>query len=214
MRHPAMLTLTVPNVLDANGLPLAVERLVKGFERLRRRAVWPKGVRGFWSLEVTWSAAKGYHPHLHVILEFPWVDLAGLAREWTALTGAKHQPDLQRAEAPGQRAGLLKEAIKYVLKPGCFDSQALRVVLALLHGRRAFNGFGGLRMAGLEDPDKPLVCPKCHAPFCWPWRRVAGRWMAVNDDWHLVRMSAAEVRLLKIGPYWPDVFDGWKPRGP
>ncbi len=210
-KRPAMLTFTVPNVQTAQALLTAVSLLVKGFERLRRRACWPDCVPGLWALEIVWSAEKGYHPHLHCIIDAPWLDLAAISTAWTELTGAKHQPDLKRALGD-LRVGLLSEGIKYVMK--CWElrgdgadvhdasgTEPLRAVIAILAGRRAVNLFGGLKLP--EKPKKKayeLSCPGCGAPF--NPRRYG--W-----EWELCYVSAEEFMAMATGPLWANVYQGF-----
>jgi len=197
-RHPALVTFTVPNVMTAEELPGALKKLVKGFERLRRRSVWKK-CRGFWSLEITWSVMKGFHPHLHCVVDLPWIDLRGLARDWKDLTGGLHEPDVKRPRSPSERAGLAAEGVKYVTKSWELEDAPLRAILAVIGGRRMFNAFGGLK-AAVEEDSEPLVCPKCGDVYL---HRKYG------TEWEMWGAGAAEVRALLEGPRWPDVYRGW-----
>ncbi|HXJ72962.1 MAG TPA: protein rep [Candidatus Dormibacteraeota bacterium] len=173
-RMPAILTFTVPNVKTAEELPGAVENLTKNFERLRRHRIWPKAARGLWSLEITWSEAKGFHPHLHVLADFPWVsdyERELLAAAWSELTGARHQVDIKRARTPEQREGLAHEGIKYVMKAWELDPAALRAILAVIGRRKMLNAFGGLRAGAKRDSE--ALCPGCSAPLRWAFKNFA-----------------------------------------
>ncbi len=164
-RHPALLTLTVPNVDDLDDLPEALETLTKGFERLRRHKRWPKGAKGIWSLEVTWSEHKGFHPHIHAVVDLPWVDFGWLAEAWEKLTGAKAHPDVKRPQNEEQRANLPFEALKYVSKAWELPKDVLRGLLALVGKRKMINSFGGLRAKKEDKLGSSACCPGCQVPL-------------------------------------------------
>lgn len=199
-KMPALVTFTVPNVQTSAELPAALELLVKGFEKLRRRSVWPKRARGFWSLEITWSAEKGFHPHIHCVADLPWLKLRDLATTWTALTGAKHQPDVKRAGTPELKEGLVREGTKYTTKEWELEDEPLRAILAVTAGRRMFNPFGGLRAVQDERGKSGARCPGCEKVFD-------------HDDygreWEACSIDADEVRAVWTGPLWADLHRGW-----
>ena len=64
-----MLTLTIPNV-NGHELPRAIDRLMKGIDRLFKRTKVKKAVKGYFrALEVTRNDKDAsYHPHYHFIL--------------------------------------------------------------------------------------------------------------------------------------------------
>lgn len=200
-RSPALLTFTVPNVMTPEELPAAIENLTKNFERLRRHRIWSKSIRGLWSLEITWSEAKGFHPHLHVLADFPWVsdyERELLVIAWSELTGAKHHVDIKRAKTPEERAGLAREGIKYVMKAWELDPAALRAILAVIGRRKLLNSFGGLRAGEKHSSD--ALCPGCKAPLAWAFQNFAR-----------FNQSAAEAALdsLRMAGEGYRVFTDW-----
>lgn len=214
-RLPTLLTLTVQNVFTAAELPEALDRLVGGFLALRRRKVWPKKAPGIWALEIVWTEEKGYHPHLHVIVDLPRIDdLQELARVWTDLTGAKHQPDVKRAWSPEKKAGLLREGVKYITKawevqPGKLDAsgeEPIRAILAVLAGRRAVQPFGDLVVEEIDrDGSSDLECPRCHQQYHRKdWKSC----------WEMWDVDKAEMLAMKFGPLWADFYDGWARAAP
>ena len=172
---PAMLTFTVPNAKDAAELCERLETLTKGFERLRRQKCWPKTARGVWSLEITWSAEKGYHPHLHVIADFPWLEhLDYIVQAWQELTGAKHHVDITRPRTQAEREQLPHEGMKYITKAWELDDDALRTILAVMGRRRMFNPFGGLRAAKEDqgETEAGACCPGCGSDLKWCYQNM------------------------------------------
>ena len=198
-RHPALVTLTVPNARTPEELEAALGLLLGGFRELRRRKAWPKKARGLWSLEVTWSAERGFHPHLHVVCDLPWADFEELSAEWQRLTGARHRPDVKRAISARQRAGLLREGIKYVAKAWELPEEALLVVASALAGRRMVQPFGGVR-AHDEEPGG-VVCPCCEVPYD---PRL------FDQDWLRTWVNAEDLQRIATGPRWADWRrEGW-----
>jgi hypothetical protein len=201
-RCPALLTFTVPNVMTAEELPGSLENLTKNFERLRRHDIWPEGVKGLWSLEITWSKEKGFHPHLHVIADFPWVsdwERELLAAAWSELTGAKHHVDIKRARTPEEREGLAREGIKYVTKAWELEPDALRAILAVMGRRKMLNSFGGLRAGAKECSD--AECPGCGAPLAWAFRNFAKLSLTAEE-------ATADIHRMRSEGY--RCFEDWK----
>lgn len=71
MNSPLFVTLTMPNVTDARA---GIHEIRKAFGRWKRQK-WFKELDvkgGIASLEIT-NRGKGWHPHLHVLLDCPWL---------------------------------------------------------------------------------------------------------------------------------------------
>lgn len=202
-KRPALFSLTIRNVMEARELPAALETLTKGFEKLRRSKAWPK-CPGFWVLEITWSAAKGYHPHIHALIDFPWLedwdrDMGRITHAWRARTGALVHPDLKRPHPRDQEKveGLYREALKYVTKQWELDDSVLRAILAVIGHRRMCNGFGGFKCAEEED-ESGARCPKCHDPLSAAW-----------DNFTRVTMPEKELEEFKASEEYKRVYTGW-----
>lgn len=100
MARAVFWTFTVPNVA-AGELDRGVDWLLEAFRRLRRRAVFAGGpcrgsadcrghrpaAGGVYALEVTWSPERGdWHPHLHALVDMPFVTWAEMRAAWRAVT--------------------------------------------------------------------------------------------------------------------------------
>lgn len=203
-KRPALFGLTIRNVTEAGELPGALETLTKGFEKLRRSRAWPK-CPGFWALEITWSTAKGYHPHIHALIDFPWLedwvrDMGRITSAWRARTGALVHPDLKR---PGRDKaaveGLYQEALKYVTKQWELDDSVLRAILAVIGHRRLCNGFGGFECAE-EDEESGACCPKCHDPLAFAWKNFTRVTMPEKE------LAAFKADLQEYGRVYTDWF--------
>ncbi len=164
-RMPALLTLTVPNVMTIEELPAALETLKKGFEKLRRHKLWPKGAKGVSSLELTWNVDTGYHPHIHAVCDLPWLNFEWMNQAWEKLTGAKHRPDVKRPQTQAAREGLPYEAVKYITKAWELPPDVLRNILAITGKRKLLTAFGGLRAKKEDKLASGACCPGCQVPL-------------------------------------------------
>jgi len=190
----SMLTFTIKNVMTLAELPEALETLMKGWERIRRRKVWNKEARGVWSLEITWSKTNGFHPHLHVVGHIPWIDLDELHVVWGKLTGAKARPHIERARSTPDKLALIKESMKYVCKSWELDPEPKRGVLAILKKRNAVHPFGGLKR--VPDPERE----KCHCPRCGVKFKY--------NEWE--REEHDSLKALRRHPLWADIYWEWE----
>jgi hypothetical protein len=198
--HPALLTLTVPNVMTLEELCVSLETLTKGFEKLRRHKMWPKGARGVWSLEVTWNPDTGYHPHIHAVCDLPYLDFRWLSKAWSDLTGAKHCPDVKRPKNDEQKARLAREGIKYVSKAWELPPDVLRGLLAILGKRKLLNSFGGLRAKKEDKLASGACCPGCQVPL---------RQCGMNMERHVLLHEEADRIATWLKTEGHGVFTDW-----
>lgn len=73
MQWPLFVTLTRPNVkvIDLD----VIRDMRRAFRRLRQRAAWARNVRGgVASLEIT-NTGRGWHPHIHAVIDCRWLAL-------------------------------------------------------------------------------------------------------------------------------------------
>jgi len=167
--NPAHLVLTVPNARTPVELAEGVALIWGAFSKARRWTCWAKGsngkrARGVAALEITWSEAAGYHPHLHVLFDGRFRDLKKFQRKWMKAVGGKHWPHIER-RPKDERSAMLHEVLKYVLKPekSAHPESVEAAILGVIDHKRTFRSFGGLR-AVLEDDQEerePLCCPRC-----------------------------------------------------
>lgn len=84
---PRMATLTVRN-RPVGQLGAMVDELERCFDELRKTQAWRSAVDGAVAVvEVTASAEKGWHAHLHVLWDGALIDHESLTREWRRITG-------------------------------------------------------------------------------------------------------------------------------
>ena len=100
MRSPRFLTLTVPSGPD---LKERLDFLRKAFQRLRRSKVWKRYVRGGVAvLEITGGRRRGWHPHVHVIVDGKFIPKPELVVAWQKATGCRCS---RAARRRGKRTG-------------------------------------------------------------------------------------------------------------
>jgi hypothetical protein len=115
----------------------------KCFSRLRRRKFADNWEGGFYSLEIT-NEGKGWHVHLHALVNARWIDAPTLAREWADIVGQDfaivHVEDAREET-------YLKEVAKYCVKgsqlAGWSHVEVADFVMSL-EGVRTFGVFGSL----------------------------------------------------------------------
>ena len=139
--QPKHVVLTVRNVPDLT--KGHVIELKKWFSRLRQRKFCANWKGGFYSVECT-NEGKGWHLHLHILVDARWVDASNLARQWADVTnGAGYIVKVKdcRGEA------YLKEVTKYACKGSdlaAWRPDEIVSFVAAFRGTRTFGVFGSL----------------------------------------------------------------------
>lgn len=117
------------------------------FRELRRRRAWKTHVTGYLvTMEVTHSVA-GWHAHLHVLADGSYWPFEELKMEWKSVTKAEGSVDIRRA-------GSVKEALKYVIKPKNLmgmDKAVMTELIETLKGVRTLSTGGSLRGLVTEE---------------------------------------------------------------
>ena len=214
-KRPVLVTLTVPNCHEEN-LMLHLFVLRRAFQSLRRSKCW-KASKGLYAIEVKWSRAKGYHPHIHAIFDWSWTDYEDLAARWRAAceklfrkagrpwVKVLHQPDIKWIRSKSLYVAL-REVVKYACGAkrgegaaefGKYPPDVQFAIAACMSGSRMVQPCGGLRR--LEKPEFALRCPRCGAEF-GPW----------DSGFQFEAMSFEEAWAVRWS-CWPDYeSEGWK----
>lgn len=171
---------------------------------------------GVVALEIAASHAGRWHPHLHGILEAPWIDWLEMSMTWRALTcttpGCHHGDDDDRCTGAWSvfvrkaDAESVHEVLKYTVKPqGILDqddpARYAELLWATRH-QRLVNGFGSFR--GVRDrlegeADSETIVLHGFDFSAWRVPRVCphcGR-QTTEDEWafpfELSRLDALEI---------------------
>jgi hypothetical protein len=139
--QPKHVVLTVRNstTLDAP----YVRAVKKAFHQLRK-SKFARGWRGgCWSLEIT-NESRGFHVHLHCLIDAQWIDSQQLAKEWAKRV---HQDFAIVKVKDVRQADYLREIIKYVAKGSQlarWNSDQVCAFVNSLQAERTFGIFGSL----------------------------------------------------------------------
>jgi len=147
LRQPKHVVLTMQNVSDLSAAH--VDELRRCFTKLRRRKFASNWTGGFYSIEVT-NEGKGWHLHLHALIEAKWIDSAELALAWHSST--KGFGRIVKVRDVRDRS-YLAEVTKYVAKGAqlaAWSGDSIRTFINAFEGKRTFGVFGELYGARTE----------------------------------------------------------------
>lgn len=143
---------------------------------------------GFWSMEVT-NERRGWHLHIHALIDSPFICQQALKRAWTHLVGQ----DFAIAKVIDCRGkDYLAEVAKYVVKGSDlakWEAQDLGAMVFAFDGVRTFGAFGSLYKLRAE------------------WRKAMDD---ILDDVHVCECGCSDWKVMS-----PDEYDVWlSERGP
>lgn len=164
IKQPKHVVLTVRNFPTLTRS--RIRGVAKAFSRLRRQKVWRDVKGGCVSTEIT-NEGRGWHLHLHIMVDARWVDAGALALLWGKLVGQDFGI-VKVKDCRGQE--YLGEITKYVVKPAELASWAPEEIAQFIHaikGIRFFASFGTLfavakqirmQLHAMKPPAKPCPC--------------------------------------------------------
>jgi hypothetical protein len=123
--------------------PQRVAHVKAAWAKLRRRAFAKNWRGGFYSLEVT-NEGRGWHLHIHALIDATWIDSGRLAAEWASCVGQ----DFAIVKVMDARQGdYLRELCKYVVDGNSvvkWSPEDLVAYITAFKGQRTFGCFGRL----------------------------------------------------------------------
>jgi len=141
LQQPKHVVLTVRN---AGELTVDYIRWVKKcFSKLRRRKIAKSWRSGIYSIEVT-NEGRGWHVHLHALVEAKWIDAKELARQWADIVGQDFAI-VWVGDARGKETA--KEILKYTVKGSqiaTWSPEEVAQYVRAVEGVRLFGRFGEL----------------------------------------------------------------------
>ncbi len=120
-----------------------VQEFKAAFTKLRRRAVTKNWRGGFYAIEIT-NEGKGWHLHLHALVETRWIDQGKLAKEWAECIGQDFAIVWVK---DGRKADYLRELCKYVTdgnQLAGWQPEEIKDYIDAFSGVRTFGCFGVL----------------------------------------------------------------------
>lgn len=211
LHQPKHVVLTVQNVPDLTGGHLV--ELRKWFTALRRRKFARNWKGGFYSIECT-NEGKGWHLHIHALIEAKWIDSAALALQWHSITrGLGRIVKVKDC----RKADYLAEVTKYAVKGSqlaAWAPEQIATFIRAFDGKRTFGVFGSLYGVRTEFAEF-IATLKAARPKC-PCGSCSATYFS-EADWILRELRAtgpapsrpppttdAQLQLLQCGCSWPD----------
>lgn len=166
MKYPKLVTLTMPLWTDEPRR--GITHLRSCFLKLRHSPVFRKVRGGAYQIELK-QKPGGWHIHMHMLIDAPFLPYQHLFSAWRSiLGGVVPQVDIRSAQDEAARV----YAAKYASKSAGFDMKPETIVAwyNATKGTRLFATFGEWYNVTMHelDPDTPLpleatVCPACGA---------------------------------------------------
>jgi hypothetical protein len=147
LKQPKHVVLTVKNQPELT--PAHVDELRRWFTNLRKRKRYANWTGGFYSLEVT-NEGRGWHLHIHVLVEARWIDSSQLALDWDSVTNGNGRI-VKVKDCRGD--DYLKEVAKYAVKGSQlaeWKPQDILTFIEVFAAKRTFGVFGSLYGARTE----------------------------------------------------------------
>lgn len=165
--QPYLVTLTVRNGPDLSErlrhLDQSLTRLNKRRSGKRSRSLMVAIQGAVWSYEVTYSAAHGWHPHVHAVwLALDEPDQYQLRKEWEEITSDSFMCDVRPIQASvrgdGENEGEIvdpfakgfAEVFKYAMKAAELPPDVALDAYSSLRGKRLVRSFG--EFYGVPEP--------------------------------------------------------------
>jgi len=141
VHQPKHVVLTIQNVawLSAGH----VREFRKWFTRLRRSKFARNWLGGFYTIEVT-NEGRGWHLHLHALIDAKWIDSFGLSAAWSKATNGLGKI-VKVKDARGK--DYLAEVTKYLVKGvqlAAWPKEDIVTFVDAFRGVRTFGVFGNL----------------------------------------------------------------------
>lgn len=147
------LTLTVKNRETLEG---GVEDVRAAFKELRRRQLYKRAWHGgIYAIEAV-NKGRGWHVHLHAIVEGRYIQQQRIAADWLDITGDSQIVDIRECR---NGEDTLRYLLKYITKrPECagYEDEYNQT----LKGKRLVHAFG-LWYGNLKLELPQLACPDC-----------------------------------------------------
>jgi Transposase zinc-binding domain len=203
IQQPKHVVLTVRNFPELT--KGHVQEFKTWFGRLRRRKFARNWKGGFYAIELT-NEGRGWHLHLHALIDAKWIDKQELSRQWGLATNTLgYIVEVKDARGGGYLAEVTKYAVKGVEEAKWSGKDILTFINAFT-GVRSFGVFGDLYGARTEFAEWIATLkdakPKCPCGSCNITYYSESQWLAA--DFKLVPVDSA--RPPTTAPEHPEFF--------
>lgn len=141
VHQPKHVVVTVRNIPEITREH--IDQVQKWWGLLRRRKFCRNWLGGFYSIEIT-NEGRGWHIHIHALIDARWIDAPALALEWDNVTNGMGRivkvKDCRQTD-------YLMEVCKYAVKGSQLATWSTHDVAAFVRamaGKRTFGVFGSL----------------------------------------------------------------------
>ena len=162
VKQPKHVVLTIRNIRDLT--PQHVDEFRAMFGKLRRRKFARNWRGGFYRIQIT-NDGKGWHVHLHALVDAKWIDGQQLKQEWLSATKGfgyiVHVKDARPAD-------YLKVVTRYIVSGNqiaAWSAATTKTFVRAFQNKRTFGVFGSLYGARTEFSEwlatLKLAKPRC-----------------------------------------------------
>jgi len=128
-------------------------------------------------MEFTYTKAKGWHPHIHALVDGAFIPQDVISNAWLEITGNSDVVWIERVKRS-------KQVLKYILKPGddlLDDPIALDNFLTVIQGRHFVSGWGRWYRVTEAWLMGEATCPVCGSEELEVLGRIT--WSAYYRRW-------------------------------
>jgi len=154
VKRPKLLTVTLKHSNDS--LEDQIDRIYKCFQIFRKRSILKKSIAGgIWFFQIKTSKSNGqWHPHIHALIDSPYIPHSDLKRHWLAITGDSSVVDIRPIK---DRDSTSLHVARYAAAPcdlTTFPLEEAADIVKTLDGRRICGTWGTGRTVSLR-PHRP-----------------------------------------------------------
>ena len=209
--QPKHVVLTIRNITDLT--PGHVDELRSMFSHLRRRKFARNWIGGYYGIQVT-TGPKGWHLHIHALVDARWIDENQLRDEWKACT--RSYGYIVRVK-DCRKADYLRETTRYVIhgsQIAAWSPETIATFVRAFRGKRTFGVFGKLYGQRAEFAEWIATLkqakPRCDCGSCNVSYQSESDWMisqAAGPHSYAPRPPPDHAQQLLnsiVPPQWPD----------
>jgi hypothetical protein len=201
IRQPKHVVLTLRNSININ--KEYVKHALDSFRRLRRMAFAKNWQGGFFRLEVT-NEGRGWHLHIHALIDCRFIDSADLAMAWAA---ANRNTGYIVKVRDAREQSYLQEVTKYAVKGSAiagWDVEDIVDFIVAFTGRKTFGCFGRLYKlrAAHRDAMADVAAERATCDCgCTTFRIMSDReleWLELHVGCPVERVSECEKKPVQL----------------